>query len=335
MTLPLPSVFFYNICTLGYIVALFCMIANVAWKKTSLHKLSTLIIGASFIIQVIGLVIRWHEGGLVEVAAAERALGQTLQGSQWFVIYTQHPPWSNLYEILVYMSWGLVLVYLVTEVLYRIPLLGIIVILLALTTLGMASLTADATIKPLVPALQSWWIMVHVISSAIGYAAGTLAAIASFMYLIKAQHKISLARLAAGVLVLNSALLVILGRGAELFTTGQYRVKLMKESLSGLFAVGRTVGEQSSIYYTPSPGVGILMIVAILLSIVAAWILWTQPKNEDQPQKMGTPILSTCLGNHQPMHCDHYYQRYDTNRHYITFRYCIVVRCTGSLAHCS
>ena len=35
---------------------------------------------------------------------------------QRFVVYTQHPPWSNLYEIMVYMAWGIVFVFLVGRV---------------------------------------------------------------------------------------------------------------------------------------------------------------------------------------------------------------------------
>ena len=192
----ISSTDFYNICFVGYFAGLLLYITHAITKKAKIRKAATLTVAAAFLTQVAGMVTRWHEAGVVELAAAERATGQVLEGAHRFVVYTQHPPWSNLYEILVYMAWGIVFVFLVSEVKFRIRFAGVLALGLALTSLGLASLTTDATIKPLVPALQSWWIMIHVISSAIGYASGTMGAVFSLLFLLKARERITLSSVA-------------------------------------------------------------------------------------------------------------------------------------------
>jgi ABC-type transport system involved in cytochrome c biogenesis permease subunit len=191
------------------------------------------------------------------------------------------------------MAWGVVFVFLVSEVKFRIRSAGIFALLLALTSLGLASLTTDATIKPLVPALQSWWIMIHVISSAIGYAAGTMGAIMSLLFLMKARDRVTLNSIGAGALIVTVGMFLILGRGAQLFTSGDYRVKLLREMGNEMVPAGRMVGENFAPYYTPSPGVGLLMIITMVLSIVAATLLIRNRKNSDAPT--GIPLLSFCL----------------------------------------
>jgi ABC-type transport system involved in cytochrome c biogenesis permease subunit len=288
--MSLSSTTFYNLCVVGYFTGLLLYIGNLITRRFMLRKVGTLVVTTGFLFQVAGMVVRWHEAGLVEIAAAERATGLTLQGAQRFVIYTQHPPWSNLYEILVYMAWGIVFVFLVSEVKFRIRFAGILALGLALTSLGLASLTTDATIKPLVPALQSWWIMIHVISSAIGYASGTLGAIFSLLFLLKARERVSLTAVAAGTLVVNVGLYLLLGRGAQLFSTAAYKVKLLKEMGGELIPAGRMVGENFAPYYVPSPFVGPLMIATVVAGVVAAGILWTKRKSHDVP--MGAALLA-------------------------------------------
>jgi ABC-type transport system involved in cytochrome c biogenesis permease subunit len=287
------STTFYNVCFAGYFAGLLLYVGNLITKKASLRRAATLTVAAGFLFQVAGMVVRWHEAGLVELAAAERATGLTLTGAQRFVVYTQHPPWSNLYEIMVYMAWGIVFVFLVSEVKFRIRFAGILALGLALTSLGLASLTTDATIKPLVPALQSWWIMIHVISSAIGYAAGTMGAVFSLLFLLRAKERITLTSVAMGTLVLSVVMFLVLGRGAQLFMTGAYKVKLLREMGGELIPAGRMVGENFAPYYVPSPFVGPLMIASIVTSVVAIALLARRRKQDDVPT--GAPLLAFAL----------------------------------------
>ena len=161
-----------------------------------MRKMGTILVAFGFLTQTLGMAFRWIEAGHVEVAAYTQSTGERLSGIAYWQVLTQHPPWSNLYEIMVYMGWGLVLVFLVCEVKWHARFLGIFALLLTLTALGIASLN-HTQIKPLVPALKSWWIMIHVISASIAYAAGTVGAICSFLYLIKAKERVSLKKLFA------------------------------------------------------------------------------------------------------------------------------------------
>jgi ABC-type transport system involved in cytochrome c biogenesis permease subunit len=292
----LSSTTFYNICFVAYFAALLLYLANVVAKRARLRKAATLTVAGGFLFQVVGMVMRWHEAGLVELAAAERATGLTLQGAQRCVVYTQHPPWSNLYEIMVYMAWGIVFVFLVSEVKFRIRFAGVLALGLALTSLGLASLTTDATIKPLVPALQSWWIMIHVISSAIGYACGSMGAVFSLLFLLKARERITLTSVALGTLVVNIFMFLVLGRGAQLFLTGVYKVKLLKEMGGELIPAGRMVGENFAPYYVASPFVGPLMVATVVLSIVAIVLLALRRKQDDVPTGPALAAFSLAFG---------------------------------------
>ncbi|MFZ9888443.1 MAG: cytochrome c biogenesis protein, partial [Myxococcota bacterium] len=267
------STLFYNLCAAGYATALFLYIFNLAGKRARVRKAATVTTSLAFLMQTVGMLFRWHEAGLVEVAAVERAQDIKLGGASYFVIYSQHPPWSNLYEIMVFMAWGVVLVYLVSEVKWRIRLAGVFSLVIALTSLGLASLTTDATIKPLVPALQSWWIMIHVISSAVGYACGVMGAVLSLLFLVKAKERVSLNAVGAGTLFTSALVFLVLGRGFELLTTAEYRVKLLGTIEGQLETVGRVVDGRFHPYYVPSPLVGQLLFLSVVLCLAGGIFL--------------------------------------------------------------
>lgn len=220
----LTSIALYNLSALFYAAALFQFALNLGIKSERIRQIATTVVASGFLIQTLGMTFRWIEAGLIEVEAYIQGAGEILEGYAYWQVLTQHPPWSNLYEIMGYMAWGLVLVFLVCEIQWRSPLLGIFSLLLALTALGIAAFYAGP-IKPLVPALKSWWIMIHVISASIAYASGTVAAIASFLYLVKTQNPGSEPRLRRGVLGTSMAVILVLGRGFTLFSTQVYQVE--------------------------------------------------------------------------------------------------------------
>ncbi len=278
----ITSASWYNWATFGYAIALFCYCFNLSLKKESIRKVATITVAISFICQTVGMAFRWVEAGLVEVMAYERGEGTILSGFDWFAVWAQHPPWSNLYEIMVYMSWGLVLVFLVAEVKWRIKFLSIGALLLVLTAIGLASLT-DVTIRPLVPALKSWWLMLHVISASIAYAAGTIGAVLSLAYLFKAQKHISMSSIAAGMMVLSAAMGLILGRGFSLLSTGSYKVKLLGQSNDGTKIIDQIVGQKLMPVFVESPFVGPMLLVVIIVSVIAAVLLFRAKNAGDTP----------------------------------------------------
>ncbi len=102
-----------------------------------------------------------------------------------------HIPVSNLYEVFVMFIWMTALFYLYYEDQYQTRALGGFVMLVVSAAVGFLlwySIVREAhAIQPLVPALQSWWMKVHVPANFIGYGTFALAAMVAFAYLIKQQ----------------------------------------------------------------------------------------------------------------------------------------------------
>lgn len=125
-----------------------------------------------------GLMVRWHETHLMGPGMG-------------------HIPVSNLYEVFVLFSLITALFYLHVErrVLaldgVRARSLGAFALLVISAAVGfLLWYTFDRganEIQPLVPALQSWWMKIHVPANFIGYGTFSLAAMVAYAYLIK-QH---------------------------------------------------------------------------------------------------------------------------------------------------
>jgi len=102
-----------------------------------------------------------------------------------------HIPVSNLYEVFVLFCLITALFYLYYERKYATRALGgfvMLVVTSAVVFLLWYSFTRDAgQIQPLVPALKSWWMKLHVPANFIGYGTFSLAAMVGFAYLVK-QH---------------------------------------------------------------------------------------------------------------------------------------------------
>ncbi|AWB35838.1 c-type cytochrome biogenesis protein CcsB [Orrella marina] len=117
-----------------------------------------------------GLLVRWREGHL---------MGPDLG----------HIPVSNLYEVFVLFALITTLFYLYYERRYATRTLGGFVMLVVTSTVVFLlwySFTRDAyEIQPLVPALKSWWMKLHVPANFIGYGTFSLAAMVGFAYLVK------------------------------------------------------------------------------------------------------------------------------------------------------
>lgn len=118
----------------------------------------------------IGMLVRWREGHL---------LGPDIG----------HIPVSNLYEVFVLFALITALFYLYYERRYATRALGGFVLLVIASTVVFLlwySFTRDAfQIQPLVPALKSWWMKLHVPANFIGYGTFALSAMVGFAYLVK------------------------------------------------------------------------------------------------------------------------------------------------------
>ncbi len=118
----------------------------------------------------VGLLVRWRESHLLSPD-------------------TGHIPVSNLYEVFVLFAVMTALFYLFYERRYLTRALGGFVMLVVVAAVGFLlwySATRGAhEIQPLVPALQSWWMKLHVPANFVGYGTFSIAAMVAFAYLIK------------------------------------------------------------------------------------------------------------------------------------------------------
>ncbi len=94
-----------------------------------------------------------------------------------------HPPFSNLYESLVFYACCTAFVYIIFEFVYNFRIVGAMASVLAMLILLYATLQDD-TIRPIMPALKSNWMLVHVITYMIGYAAFGISFVTSIIFLV-------------------------------------------------------------------------------------------------------------------------------------------------------
>ena len=153
----------FVLATLFYFAGLFA-------NSEFLEKTGSGLTWTALVMGLSGLMIRWYESYLVDPEFG-------------------HIPVSNLYEVFILFCVITGLLYLFYEQRYRNRTLGGFVLLIisaAVAFLLWYSFDRDAhKIQPLVPALKSYWMKIHVPANFIGYGAFALAAMVSVVYLIK------------------------------------------------------------------------------------------------------------------------------------------------------
>ncbi len=95
-----------------------------------------------------------------------------------------HAPFTNMYESLSFLAWASILAFIIIEAKYKVRRPGAYLLLIVIALMALASsplMPKEAT--PLVPALQSYWLWLHVSVTLIGEAFFAIAFITSIMYL--------------------------------------------------------------------------------------------------------------------------------------------------------
>nr|ULD16208.1 heme attachment to plastid cytochrome c [Cylindrotheca closterium] len=110
--------------------------------------------------------------------------------SRWIV--AGYFPLSNLYESLLFLTWTLLTVYLYIEIKTNSRLIGAILIPITLLINGFANLTLSPEMQkssPLVPALQSNWLMLHVSMMLLSYGTLIMGSLLSILFLVISKNK--------------------------------------------------------------------------------------------------------------------------------------------------
>ena len=101
-------------------------------------------------------------------------------------------PLSNLYESLLFLAWGITFTTILLEYKTRTPIIGSISNPISLFIMGFAGLSLPESMQapsPLVPALKSNWLMMHVTVMMLSYASLILGSLLGILFLILANGR--------------------------------------------------------------------------------------------------------------------------------------------------
>jgi cytochrome c-type biogenesis protein CcsB len=183
-----------------------------------------------------------------------------------------HPPFASIYEMLLSFVWTLAVLTLVAEKKFGVKVIGTVTMPVAIVGVVLMQLLRTE-VHPLVPALQSTWLHVHVTLAMLAYAACALSFALALMFLI--QDKVG-----------NETFLA----ATSLFGIGVYAGILTRfENWGGLSVIAWNAKDKSEIFlqqnvrlFVVIPDLGWLMLLVFLV-VAAPFILYlagTLRKNE-------------------------------------------------------
>jgi len=241
----MDSSFFFGISTMAYILAMITYITYLAFRKNLIGIGATTITIIGFISHTLAIGLRWKEfydlSGLGIIRSA---------------------PFTNLYESMVFFVWCLILGYLVIEFKYKnrsfgafvTPLAG-----LALAFIELSSMTKE--IQPLIPALQSNWLLAHVLMSFLAYAAFALSFTTGLMYLILETEKRNQAPYVFWTLTMGVIVTLLLATGIDVFT---FKVAVRPEKFIKSYMFKAS-------FLNPSVTIQVLSWIAMILILLFTW----------------------------------------------------------------
>ena len=174
-----------------YFVALLCHMAEWAVSRAPQRSVVMISPGAALSPgdaprrdrQWLRAEVRGRAGvAVTAVALALNAVGVVARG-----LAAERVPWGNMYEFTITACLATVATYLVFMRFQPIRWLGLPMTLLVVVFLMLAVLYLDVPVGPLVPALHSYWLYIHVTAAFIATGAFTLGALASAFYLVRSR----------------------------------------------------------------------------------------------------------------------------------------------------
>jgi cytochrome c-type biogenesis protein CcsB len=131
-------------------------------QESTLRKAALRMLMATWIVHTLAIGLRWLESHQMGIG---------------------HAPLSNLYESLVFFAWSMALGLIIVRIRFKADIVVLLGLPLVFITMASTSLL-DPDIKPLIPALQSNWLVAHVITCFLGYAGFAVSFVAALLYLV-------------------------------------------------------------------------------------------------------------------------------------------------------
>lgn len=142
-----------------YLVSSSLYIWHLVRRNSFAARLGSILLLLGFLAQTVSLVLRWYSSG--------------------------HAPMSDTYESLSVFSWGIVLAFLITERFYPVKSAAAIVVPSAFLVSFVGLMFYKDPNTDLAPALQSYWLWIHVSIAMIAYGLFALAFGSGFFYVIQ------------------------------------------------------------------------------------------------------------------------------------------------------
>jgi cytochrome c-type biogenesis protein CcsB len=160
------SSYLLSLTTFIYLGAAALYLIHWIFRVQKVGLLATVVTVGGLVIQTTGMILRWIES---------------------YQLGYGHAPLSNLYESMVFFAWVTILVYLIIEWQVKRRVIGAFATPFASLAMAYASFSPDIRdeIQPLIPALQSNWLIAHVVTCFLGYASFAVACGLGIMYLFK------------------------------------------------------------------------------------------------------------------------------------------------------
>lgn len=158
-----------GITTFTYMFSTLLYVAVLVFKAKKLGAVATAFTFLAWLLQTAGIALRWVESYQLGIG---------------------HAPLTNMYESVVFFAWSIIALYLFLEWRFKMKMIGAFATPFAFFAMAYASFSAEISkeISPLVPALQSNWLIAHVVTCFIGYAAFAVAAALGIMYVVKNRN---------------------------------------------------------------------------------------------------------------------------------------------------
>ncbi|WP_340694480.1 c-type cytochrome biogenesis protein CcsB [Hydrogenobacter thermophilus] len=164
--LSVDNIFWYKSATLFYAISSTMYMSYPLFRNAFFEKVSTSTLFLGLFLNLTGMIRR---------------------SIQSYELGVFHPPWSNLFEALTFWSFIAGGIYLFIERKYSLRILGTFVVPLVFVLSAFAIFKASKDITPLMPALRSYWLYLHVVTAFVGYAGFTVAFAGAVLYLIKGK----------------------------------------------------------------------------------------------------------------------------------------------------
>ncbi|MDP8257744.1 MAG: cytochrome c biogenesis protein CcsA [Candidatus Alcyoniella australis] len=261
-----PSIQFFNFAAAAYLLSTVAYVIHLARRSRWSWLLGVGAAAAGVTAQTVGLALRWISMG-------------------W-----DHPPFTNMYESLVFFAWGIVLVYLVVEWRHKVRVAGAFVIPLAFVAMGVASLQPGHGVRPLMPALQSVWLHIHVATAGIGYAAFLVAFGFSLLYLYKVRTRLVGFGLTTSLV---GAAVAAMASSLEIFDRSGQGICMPANSLIAMPGELAMVSERWVPIHAPGPW--LLGAFALFLFAAAAFGVSRAFDNDQRSERVGWGVLGLAL----------------------------------------